>query len=207
MRTALTIAGSDSSAGAGIQADLKTFTAFGVYGTTAITAITAQNTLGVTSVQVLGPEILRAQIEAVISDLGADAVKIGMLGTAANVDVVAEAITRHQLIKVVLDPVMLATHGARLLDEDGVAALRERLLPLVTVITPNLAEAEALTGITVRTPVDMRRAAKVLVESGARSVIIKGGHLEGAPLDLLFDGREFTELTGDRVDTHHGHGT
>jgi hydroxymethylpyrimidine/phosphomethylpyrimidine kinase len=207
MRTALTIAGSDSSGGAGIQADLKTFAALGVYGTSAITAVTAQNTLGISAIMPVTPEMVAAQIEAVIADLGADAVKIGMLGTAANADVVAGCLARHHLANVVLDPVMIATHGARLLDEDGVAILCSRLLGLATVVTPNLAEAAALTGLPVRTMQEMRAAAMRLSGMGAHAVIVKGGHLDAAPIDVLYDGRTFTELPGDRVDTRHIHGT
>jgi hydroxymethylpyrimidine/phosphomethylpyrimidine kinase len=207
MRTALTIAGSDSSGGAGIQADLKTFAALGVYGTCAITAITAQNTLGVFAVVPIAPEVIEAQIDAVVSDLGADAVKIGMLGTAANVDAVAHAVARHHLVNVVLDPVMRATHGAQLLDAPGVTMFRDRLLALADIVTPNLAEAAALTGMHVRTTREMRDAALKLTEMGARAVLVTGGHLEGEPIDILFDGREFTELTGERVETRHTHGT
>jgi hydroxymethylpyrimidine/phosphomethylpyrimidine kinase len=207
MRTALTIAGSDPGGGAGIQADLKTFAALGVYGTSAITAITAQNSLGVYAVTPVTPEMVAAQIEAVLSDFGADAVKIGMLGNAPNVEVVADALVRYPLASAVLDPVMMATHGARLIDEAGVAALRGRLLALVTVVTPNLAEAAALTGRPVRTMLEMRDAAAMLTDMGARAVIVKGGHLESAPADVLYDGRHFTELSGERVETRHTHGT
>jgi hydroxymethylpyrimidine/phosphomethylpyrimidine kinase len=207
MRTALTIAGSDSSGGAGIQADLKTFAALGVHGTSAVTAITAQNSLGVFAVRLVEPALVRAQIDAVIDDFGAEAVKIGMLGSLSNVLAVAEACTRHRLANVVLDPVLVATHGTRLLDEAGVAALRDRLLPLVTVVTPNLAEAAELTGLLVRNAHEMRQAALKLCEMGARAVIVKGGHLESAPIDILFDGREFAELAGERIETRHRHGT
>ena len=207
MRTALTIAGSDSGGGAGIQADLRTFAALGVHGTSAITAITAQNSLGVYAITPVTPEMIAAQIEAVLTDFGADAVKIGMLGTAANVEVVADAIERFACGNVVLDPVMIATHGARLLDEAGVAALRGRLLALATVVTPNLSEAEALTGRPVRTLLEMREAATALTAMGARAVIVKGGHLDAAPVDVLYDGASFTELSGHRVDTRHAHGT
>ena len=207
MHTALTIAGSDSSGGAGIQADLKTFAALGVYGTSAVTAITAQNSMGIFAVCPVAPALLTAQIDAVLDDFGADAVKIGMLGSSANVLAVAEACTRHRMKNVVLDPVLVATHGARLLDEAGVAALRDRLLPLVTIVTPNLAEAAALTGLTVRDAPEMRRAALKLCEMGARAVIVKGGHLDGAPIDVVFDGRAFEELEGERIETRHRHGT
>jgi hydroxymethylpyrimidine/phosphomethylpyrimidine kinase len=210
MRTALTIAGSDPSGGAGIQADLKTFAAHGVFGTSAITAITVQNTHGVTRVEPVDPDLVAAQIDAVVSDIGADAVKIGMLANAAIVDVVISAITRHRLVNVVIDPVLVSTSGAPLLDDAGVAALRDRLLPLAMVVTPNVAEAEALTGITIRSLADARQAAARLVAMGARAAIVTGGHLDegGAEsVDVLFDGHEFTQLRAPRVPGAHTHGT
>ena len=207
MVTALTIAGSDSGGGAGIQADLKTFAAHGVFGTSAITAITAQNTQGITASMILSPELVSAQIEAVLSDFGATATKIGMLGNAAIVTVVAEAIARYGLTNVVLDPVMVATSGERLLDESCTTLLRSRLLPLSTVVTPNMLEAEVLAGFSVRTLPDLRQAASRLVELGARAAIVTGGHLDGPAIDVLFDGRTFTDLTAERIVTRHTHGT
>ena len=175
MPSVLTIAGSDSSAGAGIQADLKTFAALGVYGTCAITAITAQNTLGVTAVQEMPPDIVAAQIDAVVTDIRPDAVKTGMLASAAIIEVVAAKLREHGLPNLVVDPVMVAKSGDRLLREDAVAALRELLLPLATVVTPNLPEAEALTGRPVRSDEDVRGAAEEIVRLGARAVVVKGG--------------------------------
>jgi hydroxymethylpyrimidine/phosphomethylpyrimidine kinase len=208
MRTALTIAGSDSSGGAGIQADLKTFAAHGVYGMSAITAITAQNTQGVTDVVVLTPEIVRAQIAAVAVDIPPDATKVGMLANAAIVDAVADAIHEHRLLLVVLDTVMIAKSQARLLDQRAIAALRDRLLPLAAVITPNVPEAEALTGLKIETVDDLQVAAKRLVDLGARAVLVKGGHLAGpAVVDVLWDGSRLTEFSADRVETRHTHGT
>jgi hydroxymethylpyrimidine/phosphomethylpyrimidine kinase len=207
MRTALTIAGSDSSAGAGIQADLKTFAAHGVYGTTAITAVTAQNTMGVTAVAPLDPAIVVAQIDAVVSDLGADAVKIGMLANAAIARAVGGAILRLRLAPVVLDPVLVAKGGDRLVDDDGLEVVRSVLLPLAAVVTPNLHEARALTGLDLEDVDDMRRAARALADLGARVAIVKGGHLPGPAVDVLFDGRAFVELRADRIDTRHTHGT
>jgi hydroxymethylpyrimidine/phosphomethylpyrimidine kinase len=210
MRTALTIAGSDSGGGAGIQADLKTFAAFGVFGTTAITAITAQNTLGVRAVQALDAALVVAQIDAVVTDLGADATKIGMLATAAIIDAVADAITRHGLPHVVLDPVMVAKGGDHLLESSAVDALRTRLLPLASVLTPNVPEAEALTGLTITSVEDMRAAAVRLVAMGAQSVVVKGGHLHlanGRAVDVWHDGIRFVELDADRIATAHTHGT
>ena len=207
MRTALTIAGSDSSGGAGIQADLKTFAAHGVFGMSAITAITAQNTLGVTRVDVIDPGMVTAQIDAVASDIGIHATKIGMLANAAIVSAVAAAIRRHALPHVVLDPVMIAKSGAKLLDDDAVRALATELFPLAGVITPNAPEAEALTGLRITGIADLRRAASRLVEMGARAALVKGGHLEGPAIDVLWDGRTATELPAERLSTRHTHGT
>jgi len=208
MRTALTIAGSDSSGGAGIQADLRTFAAHGVFGMSAITAVTAQNTLGVTRVEVLPAEMVAAQIDAVVTDIPPDAIKIGMLATAEIVDQVATALRRHGLsANIVLDTVMVAKGGSRLLDEDAIGALRDRLMPLALVITPNALEAEALTGLPIATVEDLRRAARTLVGLGARAAIVKGGHLEGPAVDVLWDGSEMVELTAERISTRHTHGT
>jgi len=208
MRTALTIAGSDSGGGAGIQADLKTFAAHGVFGTSAITAITAQNTTGVTAVLPIPVDLVTAQIDAVISDLGADAVKIGMLATAAIATAVADALDRHRPAFIVLDTVMVAKGGARLLDEAAVEVIRARLLPMATVITPNVPEAEALTGSSIHTLADQRRAAGRLIELGARAALVKGGHLgTGESTDVLADGSTMIELTADRVPGRHTHGT
>ena len=207
MRTALTIAGSDSSGGAGIQADLKTFSAHGVFGMSAITAVTAQNTLGVRGIQVLTADFVTAQIDAVAEDIPPDATKIGMLANAEIAAAVASAIARHKLPNVVLDTVMIAKSGARLLEPDAVAAIRDHLLPLATIITPNIPEAEALTGLTLRTATDLRRGATRLAEAGARAVLLKGGHLEGPAIDVLWDGREFHELFADRLPGSQTHGT
>jgi hydroxymethylpyrimidine/phosphomethylpyrimidine kinase len=207
MRTALTIAGSDSGGGAGLQADLKTFAALGVYGTSAVTAVTAQNTLGVTAVLAMPPELVEAQIEAVLSDLGADAIKIGMLANAAVARAVAATLTRHPGIPIVLDTVMVAKGGARLLEPDAVAALRQEVMPLATVVTPNIPEAEALTGLTITSVADLHRAAVALLDLGARAVIVKGGHLDGPPIDVLATRETTLELTAARIDTRHTHGT
>lgn len=207
MRTALTIAGSDSSGGAGIQADLKTFAAHGVFGMSAITAVTAQNTVGVRGVEILPAEFVAAQIDAVAEDIPPDATKVGMLASAAIVHAVAAAILRHGLSHVVLDTVMIAKSGARLLEPDAVKAIRDRLLPLATVITPNIPEAEALTGFTLQGVADLRRGATRLAEMGARAVLLKGGHLDGPAIDVLWDGREFHELVAERLPGSHTHGT
>ena len=204
---ALSIAGSDSGAGAGIQADLKTFAALGVYGTTVVTAITAQNTLGVSKILPLDPELVGAQLNAVIDDIGASALKTGMLATAPIVEVVAEKLRRHKLDNIVVDPVMVATSGEWLLKKTAVEMLRSELIPLATLVTPNIAEAEALSGITVRTGKEMRRAAARILDLGPRNVIIKGGHRRGPATDLFFDGKKFRELKTRRIHTQHTHGT
>ena len=207
MRTALTIAGSDSGGGAGIQADLKTFAAFGVYGTSAITAITAQNTRGVMSARAIDPDLVVAQIEAVASDFTIAATKIGMLANAAIIEAVASAITRLLLPAVVLDPVMVAKGGDHLLESSAVAALRGKLIPLAAVLTPNVPEAEALTGRTIASIADQREAAARLVGMGARIVVVKGGHLQGRAIDVWHDGTRFIELDAERIETPHTHGT
>ena len=207
MRAALTIAGSDSGGGAGIQADLKTFAAFGVYGTCAITAITAQNTRGVLSARALDPDLVVAQIEAVASDFTLAATKIGMLASTAIIEAVADAITRLSLPAVVLDPVMVAKGGDHLLEPSAVAALRDKLIPLAAVLTPNVPEAEALTGLTISSIPDQREAAARLVALGARIVVVKGGHLQGRAIDVWHDGTRFVELDAERIDTLHTHGT
>jgi hydroxymethylpyrimidine/phosphomethylpyrimidine kinase len=207
MRTALTIAGSDSGGGAGIQADLRTFTAFGVYGTCAVTAITAQNTTGIARVFPLPADLVVAQIEAVVDDLGADAVKIGMLATAEIAIAVAGVLRRRAFRAVVLDPVMTATNGTPLLTADAVAVLRSEIMPLATVTTANVPEAEAFTGMVIRDVAGLRAAAASLVEAGARAALVKGGHLDGPAVDVLYDGHVFAELPGDRIASRHTHGT
>ncbi|HEX2230216.1 MAG TPA: bifunctional hydroxymethylpyrimidine kinase/phosphomethylpyrimidine kinase [Candidatus Binatia bacterium] len=207
IRKALTIAGSDSGAGAGIQADLKTFAALGVYGTSAVTAVTAQNTRGVSKVLALAPEVVTAQIEAVIADIGADALKTGMLANAAIIASVAEAVEKYRLRNLVVDPVMVATSGDLLIKKNAVAALRALLIPLAIVVTPNIAEAEELTGMTLSKREDFSEAARQIVQMGARSVIIKGGHRVGPALDLFYDGRSFRQLHARRIRTKNTHGT
>ena len=207
MKTALTIAGSDSGGGAGIQADLKTFAAHGVFGTSAITAVTAQNTLGVICWQALPADLVTAQIEAVIGDIGADAVKIGMLATAAIVEAVAAAIRALDLPQVVVDPVMIAKGGDRLLDSDAVAALAE-LLPTAHVVTPNVPEAEVLAGISVRSVEDMHRAGERILRLGPRVVLVKGGHLDGPDsIDVVCTASGTFEMRRPRIPTRHTHGT
>jgi hydroxymethylpyrimidine/phosphomethylpyrimidine kinase len=204
---ALTIAGSDSGGGAGIQADLKTFHQFGVFGTSVVTAVTAQNTLGVTAVHAVSLDVVRAQLDAVASDLTPVAVKSGMLATAALVREVAAGIERHALRRYVLDPVMVATSGDRLLDMEAETELRDRLLPLASLVTPNLHEAHILTGEPVIDEDDMREASRTLVELGAGAALVKGGHLEDGIVDILWDGREERVWRREKISTRHTHGT
>jgi hydroxymethylpyrimidine/phosphomethylpyrimidine kinase len=204
---ALTMGGSDSGAGAGIQADLKTFAALGVYGTSVVAALTAQNTREVTAVHEVPSRIVTAQIEAVVSDIGVDAAKTGMLASAALVEAVAQAVERLAIPNLVVDPVMTAKSGAVLLEAGAVEVLRRRLLPLSRVATPNLPEAELLVGRKLGDSKALRKAAREIHAMGPRNVVIKGGHLEGEPSDLLFDGESFTEFLGPRIKTQSDHGT
>lgn len=208
MRTVLTVAGSDSGAGAGIQADLKTFAAHHVYGLTAVTAITAQNTMGVTQAYALPADLVTAQIEAVISDLGADAAKTGMLPNAAVVEAVAAAVEALEIPLLVVDPVMVAKSGQRLVDDEAVNAMRTELLKHAFVVTPNIPEAEVLAEMRIRTDRDRHAAAERIRALGPTAVIIKGGHLPTADIrDLLLDGSGMEELVGERVAGAHTHGT
>jgi hydroxymethylpyrimidine/phosphomethylpyrimidine kinase len=205
---ALTIAGSDSGGGAGIQADLKTFVMLGVHGMSALTALTAQNTLGVDGVMEVDPDFVRQQIASVVTDIGVDAAKTGMLSSAAIVEAVAGAVREFAIPNLVCDPVFVSKHGDPLLKESAIHALRTQLVPLATVITPNIPEAEGLLGheISRTQPDDV--AAKELASLGGRWVLLKGGHLaSGESTDLLTDGDEVIELTGPRVETKHTHGT
>ncbi len=203
----MTIAGSDSGGGAGIQADLKTFQALGVYGTSTLTAITAQNTVGVTAVHEIPNGIVAAQIDAVVGDIGVDAVKTGMLSNAEIIGTVAERIRAWHLDRLVVDPVMVAKSGDRLLREDAVQALIRELLPLALVLTPNLPEAEVLVGRPLNTEDEIRQAANEIVALGARAVLMKGGHRPGMARDLLFDGQTFHVFESERIDTPNTHGT
>ena len=207
IRKALTIAGSDSGAGAGVQADLKTFAAHGVYGTSAITAITAQNTTGVTAVLALDPNLVGAQIDAILADIGTHAVKTGMLANAGIIDLVARKIAEHRLKNIVVDPVMVATSGDLLLQKSAVAVLSSKLIPLATIVTPNIPEAEVLTGMKLRTAGEIREAAQRIIKMGAKTVVIKGGHLNGPAMDLFFDGKIFTAHKTKRIRTLNTHGT
>jgi hydroxymethylpyrimidine/phosphomethylpyrimidine kinase len=204
----LTIAGSDSGGGAGIQADLKTFLAHGVHGMSAITAVTVQNSVGVQGFYELAPRAVHEQIESVVTDIGVDAVKTGMLASAAVVEVVAEACERFALPNLVVDPVAASKHGDPLLHPDAVEALATRLLPLATVVTPNVGEVRLLTGVEVRDRGDLEAAARAVHELGPGWVLAKGGHLPGEQaVDLLWDGSRGTELAAPRIDTPNTHGT
>ncbi|MBN2415737.1 bifunctional hydroxymethylpyrimidine kinase/phosphomethylpyrimidine kinase [bacterium] len=207
MKTALTIAGSDSGGGAGIQADLKTFTVFGVYGMSVITAVTAQNTQSVSSVQGITPAMVREQLRMVFADFPVHAVKTGMLFTAAIVEAVAAFLGQHRPVPLVVDPVMISTSGSALLAQDAVTALKSRLFPIADLVTPNLHEAEALSGITISNPGLMERAARIIAETGCRGVLIKGGHLEAEARDLLLWNDELIAFTKPRLETTSTHGT
>jgi hydroxymethylpyrimidine/phosphomethylpyrimidine kinase len=206
---ALTIAGSDSGGGAGIQADLKTFSALGVYGMTAITAITVQNTNGVYGYEALSPQLVDEQIRAVTTDIGVDAAKTGMLANAGIVRAVASAVEELAITLLVVDPVFVSKHGHRLLAEDAVEQLRSRILPLATLVTPNLPEASGLAGMSVEAKDDMRRAADAILALGAGAVLVKGGHLEASTeaADLFVSGGAEEWLVTERIDTPNTHGT
>ncbi|HEX3245367.1 MAG TPA: bifunctional hydroxymethylpyrimidine kinase/phosphomethylpyrimidine kinase, partial [Chloroflexota bacterium] len=204
---ALTIAGSDSGGGAGIQADLKTFAALGVYGMSVLTAITAQNTQAVTAVTEIPSDVIAAQIDAVLADIGADAVKTGMLSSAAIIETVADRLRAHQVARLVVDPVMVAKSGDHLLRTDAVDTLRSVLIPMASVVTPNLPEAEVLLGHPVERLSQMREAARALLDMGPNSVVVKGGHLQGDANDVFYDGTDWLELRADRVLTTSTHGT
>ena len=203
----LIIAGSDSSGGAGIQADIKTCAAFGVYSATAITAVTAQNTLGVQQVELMPPSLVRAQIRSVLSDIGADIIKIGMLGSAEIIDVVAEEIDEAEAF-VILDPVMVATSGDKLLEDKAIKALKDKLLPLADLVTPNVPEAEILTGLKITDVDDLSKAGEALLEMGVYAALMKGGHLEGkSVVDALVSEEGASVMSGPRIRTRHTHGT
>lgn len=204
----MTIAGSDSGGGAGIQADLKTFAAHGVYGTSAITAVTAQNTEAVTGVETLSPDFVALQIDAIVEDIGVDAAKTGMLATSGVITVVAQKLEDHHIEKAVVDPVMVAKSGDRLLEPSAIETLKKELVPRAYVVTPNLPEAEALVGFPVEEEHAVKRAARQIVEMGAKAVVIKGGHGNGEEsIDWLYDGRRFSRFAAPRVATRNTHGT
>jgi hydroxymethylpyrimidine/phosphomethylpyrimidine kinase len=207
MKKALTIAGSDSSGGAGIQADLKTFAAHGVYGMSVITAITAQNSLGVLAVQDIRPDIIAAQIEAIFEDMGTDAVKVGMVSQPETIRTIAAGLQKYAAPFVVIDPVMVSKSGYHLLQPEAEVVLVKELLPLATVVTPNIPEAEAIVGRTISTLTDMEEAARAIHAMGAKNVLLKGGHRTEDATDILFDGQVCQRLEAPRVPTKNTHGT
>jgi len=206
MKTVLSIAGSDSSGGAGIQADLKTMTMHGVYGMTAITALTAQNTMGVTAVMEVTPEFLRQQLDAVFQDIRPDAVKIGMVSSPELAEVIASCLREYQVENIVVDPVMVATSGAQLSKNSAIARIRDEIFPIATVITPNIPEAEALSGMKIHTESDMEQAAKYLGDTYGTAVFCKGGHSVLDANDLLYAG-QYTWFRGERIANPNTHGT
>jgi hydroxymethylpyrimidine/phosphomethylpyrimidine kinase len=208
MFRALTIAGSDSCGGAGIQADLKSFSANGVYGMSVITAITAQNTMGVFGIQDINPEMIESQIDVIFDDIRVDVIKIGMVSKIESIKAISKSLRKiEKLPKIVLDPVMISKSGFNLLSKDAKDTLVNELFPLATLVTPNLPEAEEILGIKIKTLDDMKVAALKLKELGPKAILVKGGHLEGEATDLLFDGKEFIILTQERINTTHTHGT
>lgn len=207
MKNLLTIAGSDSSGGAGIQADLKTFAAHGTFGMSVITAVTAQNTCGVTMVQDIDCDVVKAQIEAVFDDIHVDAVKIGMVSRPEIIETIADCMEKYQPKIIVVDPVMISKSGYPLLAPEACSTLIKRLLPLATLLTPNLPEAEAITGIKAHNAADMQQVAEKIIALGTKAVLVKGGHLEDKADDLLFDGKESIWFTGERIITKNTHGT
>lgn len=207
MKHLLTIAGSDSSGGAGIQADLKTFAAHGTFGMSVITAVTAQNTCGVTKVQDIDCEIVQAQIEAVFDDIRVDAVKIGMVSRPEIIETIADCLLKYKPKIIVVDPVMISKSGYPLLAPEACETLIKRLLPLATLLTPNLPETEAITGMKVKNKADMLLAAEKIINLGVKAVLVKGGHLEDQADDLLFDGKQEIWFSGKRIATKNTHGT
>ena len=207
MKTALTIAGSDSGGGAGIQADIKTMLANGVFATSAITALTAQNTIGVTGIMDVTPEFLAKQLDCVFTDIFPDAVKIGMVSSPELISVIAEKLREYAPENIVLDPVMVATSGSKLITDEAVAVLKTQLIPIASVITPNIPEAKVLTGMEITSAEDMESAARKIFEDFGCSVLIKGGHQLNDANDLLYSGSEMTWYKGERIDNPNTHGT
>lgn len=207
MKKLLTIAGSDSCGGAGIQADLKTFSAHGVFGMSVITAVTAQNTQGVFAVQDISLDIIKKQIEVIFDDISVDAVKIGMVSKTETIHIIAETLSKYDVRNLVIDPVMISKSGFDLLKPDAKEALIKYLLPIATVVTPNLPEAEVITGFEIKTIEEMKKAAEKIYEMGPKYVLVKGGHLEGEAIDILYDGTNFTYYNSPRINTKNTHGT
>lgn len=207
LKTALTIAGSDCSGGAGIQADLKTFSANGVFGMSVIVSVVAENTSRVISVENVSPEMIKNQIDAVFEDIEVDAVKVGMLSDSVCMNTVAEKLLHYKPQYVVVDPVMIAKGGHALMQEDALSTLTEKIIPLAYILTPNIPEAETITGMKISGLEEMKKAAEKIYSMGAENVLIKGGHLDGDALDVLFDGKEFHTFSAERINTKNTHGT
>ncbi len=207
MKKLLTIAGSDSCGGAGIQADLKTFSAHGVYGMSVITAITAQNTQGVFAVQDISVNIIEKQIEVIFDDIFVDAIKIGMVSKTETIKTIADTLSKYQINNLVVDPVMVSKSGFHLLQTDAKEALINYLLPMATVVTPNIPEAEVISGLVIQNLNDMKRAAEIIHKMGPKYVLVKGGHMDGEALDILYDGQKFNHYTSHRINTKNTHGT
>lgn len=207
MRHALTIAGSDSCGGAGIQADLKTFSAHGVYGMSVVTAVTAQNTCGVFGVQDVTPELVSGQLKAIFEDIRVDGLKIGMVSKIETIEAIAEGMLFYKPSVIVLDPVMVSKSGYHLLQPEAKEALISKLLPLAAVVTPNIPEAEVLTGLCIKSLEDMKRAAVIIHSMGPGHVLVKGGHLDDAAIDVLYDGSDFRYMSSRRIPTDNTHGT
>lgn len=204
---ALTIAGSDSGGGAGIQADLKTFASLGVYGSSVITAVTAQNTVEVAAIAEVPEEVVIAQIDSVLEDIGADAIKVGMLGSIPIIQNTADRLEAWGVPHIVVDPVMVSKSGAPLLQPDAVISMKKDLFPFASIVTPNVPEAEVLANMQITSQDDAREAARIIHNLGPKVVIIKGGHMEGPAIDLVYNGEEFIPIEGDRIDTKNTHGT
>lgn len=207
MKKVLTIAGSDCSGGAGIQADLKTFSAHGVYGMSVITAVTAQNSQGVFAVQDISRDVIAKQIEAIFEDIEVDGVKIGMVSQVQTIEVIAERLRHYAPQTIVLDPVMVSKSGYHLLNPEAEATLIKELLPIAMIVTPNIPEAEVMTNKTIGTLIQMEEAAKAIFQMGAKNVLLKGGHLEDDSIDILYDGQEFSYFSSFRIATKNTHGT
>ncbi len=207
MKTALTIAGSDSSGGAGIQADIKTMTANGVYAMSAVTALTAQNTMGVTAISEVTQQFMKQQLDTVFTDIFPDAVKIGMVSSAPLIEVISDALTHYKAKNIVVDPVMVSTSGSALMEKSAVETLKSKLIPLASLLTPNIPEAQVLTGIAIENEEDMRKAAKLIGDTYGCSVLLKGGHSISDANDILYSQGEYRYFNGRRIDNPNTHGT
>ena len=207
MKKVLTIAGSDCSGGAGIQADLKTFAAHGVYGMSVIVSVVAENTSRVIDIQDISPEMIKKQMDAIFEDIGTDAVKVGMLSQPCCMEAVASKLKEYKPHNVVIDPVMVAKSGCPLMDPNAIHTLTREILPLADVLTPNIPEAEVISGIKISSPKDMEQAAKIIHDAGAKNVLVKGGHAVGDALDILYDGSQFHRFRAERIHTKNTHGT